>query len=60
MPTSYKMSQEMYDSIRYPMYYDAKTKKMSRSRKPLTTKEVIEYINSNFGLLKEVNEIVIG
>ena len=49
----------MYDSIRYPIYWDAKQKKMMRSRKPLSDKDILDYVNSTFGLIRKVNEIVL-
>ena len=59
MPVSYEMSKDMYDSIRYPIYWDAKQKKMMRSRKPLSDKDILDYVNSTFGLIRKVNEIVL-
>ena len=43
MGVKYKMSKEMYDSIKYPMYWDAKDKEMKRSNKGLTKKEILQY-----------------
>ena len=57
MGINYKMSKELYNSIKYPMYWDAKEKTMKRSKKGLTKKEVLDYINQSFGLKEEVIEI---
>ena len=58
MSVKYKMSKEMYDSIKYPMYWDAKDKEMKRSNKGLTKKEILQYINDTFGLKDTVTEII--
>lgn len=59
MGFQYKMSKLAYDAIKYPMYWDAKEKTMKRSKKGLTNKEVLEYVNKSFGLLQPVVEIVL-
>ena len=53
----YKMSKEMYDSIKYPMFWNGKEKKMKRSKQGLSKKEILEYVNKNFGLIGTVTEI---
>ena len=58
MGIKYKMSKEMYDSIKYPMYWDAKDKEMKRSDKSLTKKEILQYINKAFSLKDTVTEII--
>ena len=54
---NYKMTKDMYDSIRFPIYWNAKEKKMKRSKKGLSKKEVLNYINQSFGLIGTVTEI---
>ena len=53
----YNMKKEMYDSIKYPMYWDSREKEMKRSKKGLSKKEVLNYINQSFGLIGTVTEI---
>lgn len=57
MGVIYKMKKEMYDAIKFPMRWDAKEKKMKRSKRGLTDKEVLDYVNQSFGLLSDVIEI---
>lgn len=57
MSINYKMTKEFYDSIRFPLYWNAKEKKMMRSKKGMSEKEVLNYINSSFGLRGTVTEI---
>lgn len=57
MSIKYKMSKTMYDSIRYPEVWNSKMKKMVRSKKGLTKKEVLDYVNNTFGLRGTVTEI---
>ena len=58
MGVKYKMSKEMYDSIKYPVYWDAKDKEMKRSKKGLTKKEILQHVNDTFGLKDTVTEII--
>ena len=58
MGVKYKMSKEMYDSIKYPMYWDSREKEMKRSKKGLSKKEILDYVNNSFGLKEKVVEIV--
>ena len=37
---SYKMSREMYNTIKYPMVWNWKLQKMVKKGKPLTEKEI--------------------
>lgn len=60
MPVAYKMSQEMFDSIRFPMYWNASQKKMMRKKNSLSMKEILDYVNSTFGLMRPVNEIIVS
>lgn len=59
MGIKYKMKKDMYDSIRFPMYWNEKEKKMMRSNKGMSKKEVLQYVNDSFGLLQEVTEIIL-
>jgi len=54
---TYTMSKAMYDTIRFPLVWSAKEKKMVKKGKPLTKKEVLDFINSQFGLKNKVVEI---
>ena len=56
---SYKMSKLMYDTIRYPLVWNPKLKKMVKKGKSLSKKEVLEHINNTFGLKEEVVEITL-
>lgn len=47
---TYKMSKRMYNSIKFPR---------RKKDKPLSKKEIIKYVNENFGLLRKVNNITI-
>ena len=40
------------------MYWNEKEKKMMRSNKGMSKKEVLQYVNDSFGLLQEVTEII--
>ena len=46
----YKMNKEMYEGIKKPTW---------KKGKELTDKEVLEYINQTFGILGEINEIIL-
>ena len=59
MPVIYKMSQTMYDTLRYPMRWDRRQKKLVKVGKPVSKKEILEHINSSFGLLRKVEDISI-
>lgn len=61
MPVEYAMSWKMYEELRWPQVWNGKLKKMVKSGKPLTEQELLKYINTTFGLLREVTKIkVIG
>lgn len=47
---TYKMSKRMYNFIKFPK---------RRKDKPLSKKEIIKYVNENFGLLRKVTDITI-
>jgi hypothetical protein len=53
----YKMSKEMYEGLKYPMRYIRG--RVSKSDKPLTTKEILEEVNKSFGLKSKVVKIEI-
>lgn len=53
----YNMKKEMYEGIKYPMYWDGKEKKMKKSKKGISHKEILQYINQTFDLKDEVVEI---
>ena len=53
----YKMSKEMYDTIRFPLVWSSKMKKMVKKGTPLTKKEVLEKINTTYGLRGTVVEV---
>lgn len=55
---SYKMTKAMYNSIKYPVYWSEKEKKMVRTKKHLSDKEVLDYVNSSFGIIGNITEIV--
>ena len=59
MGTKYKMKKDMYDSIRFPMYWNEKEKKMMKSNRGMSKKEILQYVNDSFGLLQEVTEIIL-
>lgn len=53
----YTMSQIMWDTIRYPLVWDYKQKKMVKKGKPLSKKEALKVINDTFGLMGTVVEV---
>lgn len=59
MGFQYKMSKEMYNTIKYPLYWDAKEQKWKKSKKAISAEEILEYVNSTFGLKRKVVEIVL-
>jgi hypothetical protein len=50
----YTMSRAMYDGLRFPLVWSSKEKKMVKKGKPLSKKEVLDIINTQFGLLRKV------
>lgn len=54
---SYKMSREMYNTIKYPMVWNWKLQKMIKKGKPLTEKEILDVVNKQFGLIRQVESI---
>lgn len=58
MGVKYKMSKEMYNLIKYPTYWDSKDKEMKKSKKGMTKKEILQYVNDTFGLKDTVTEII--
>lgn len=54
---SYKMSREMYNTIKYPMVWNWKLQKMVKKGKPLTEKEILDVVNKQFGLIRQVESI---
>lgn len=54
---SYKMSREMYNTIKYPMVWNWKLQKMVKKGKPLTEKEILDIVNKQFGLIRKVESI---
>lgn len=54
---SYKMSREMYNTIKYPMVWNWKLQKMVKKGKPLTEKEILDVVNKQFGLIRKVESI---
>ncbi len=59
MPVEYAMSWKMYEELRWPQVWNGKLKKMVRVGKPLTDRELLDYINGTFGLLRKVTKIKI-
>lgn len=59
MGVKYKMKKDMCDSIRFPMYWNEKEKKMMKSNRGMSKKEILQYVNDSFGLLQEVTEIIL-
>lgn len=59
MGVKYKMKKDMYDSIRFPMYWNEKEKKMMKSNRGMSKKEILQYVNDSFSLLQEVTEIIL-
>lgn len=57
MPVKYKMSKALYDTIKWPQVWSPKLKKMVRAKKPLSKKEILEYVNKVFNLRGNVTEI---
>ena len=43
---SYKMSREMYNTIKYPMVWNWKLQKMVKKGKPLTEKEILDALHT--------------
>lgn len=54
---NYKMSREMYNTIKYPMVWNWKLQKMVKKGKPLTEKEILDVVNKQFGLIRQVESI---
>ena len=54
---SYKMSREMYNTIKYSMVWNWKLQKMVKKGKPLTEKEILDVVNKQFGLIRQVESI---
>ena len=54
---TYTMSKIMYDTLRYPLVWDRTKKELVKKHKPLSKKEVIEYVNHTFCLLGTVVDI---
>lgn len=54
---SYKMSREMYNTIKYPMVWNWKLQKMVKKGRPLTEKEILDVVNKQFGLIRQVESI---
>ena len=50
----YKMTKELYDSIRYPLF---SRKGQKQNRKPMTDAEVLEYVNRTFGIKDKIVKI---
>lgn len=48
----YKMTKELYDSIRFPSFT-----KRGDKRKPMTDVEVLDYVNRTFGIKDRVVKI---
>ena len=57
MPIKYQMSKELFNIIRYPIVWDKKSKKNMKATNPLSTNEVIDYVNATLGLRGTVTEI---
>ena len=53
----YTMSKTMWNTIRYPLVWDYKQKKMVKKGKPLSKKETLKIINDTFGLMGTVVEV---
>lgn len=55
----YKMSKDLFDEMRYRKKWNPQTKRMEKTGKPLTKREICEIINEQWGLLGTVTELSI-
>lgn len=54
---NYEMSKTMYNMLKNPMVWNAREQRMMKKGKPLTEKEVLDIINTQFGLKFQVGTI---